>query len=201
MVFDPFAVQISEQMREDSKLRHLHYGKAFRNAEIEGGKGRIWGSLGEIVVGSVIGNLGATETLNFDYDLTWNDKTWDIKTKTRKDLPMADWDAAINASAMHQKTDYYIFVSIVSKKNLLLSEEQEILDFPYELAYIMGYISKNEFLMEANLRLGGSIDPQNGIVYRGDTYTIRYDKLHPFRELLPEEKKGKARPKVFAKFR
>src|SRR6476469_8296964 len=106
MAFDPYPVIITEQMREDAKLRHLHYGKAFKNHEIEGGKGRIWGSLGEILVGSVIGPLGATETLNFDYDLIWNDKTWDIKTKTRKDLPMADWDAAVNASAMHQKTNY-----------------------------------------------------------------------------------------------
>lgn len=211
-MYDPYRIEITERMRQDAIMRHLHYGDAFTNHEIEGGKGRIWGSLGEIVVGSVM--QGATEALTFNYDLIWKDKTWDIKTKTRRDVPLSYWDASIAASAMHQKTDYYIFVSIIAKQNLIAESEEVVLNFPYEEAYILGYISKDDFILNATLQKAGKTDSLNGLVYRMDTFTIPYSKLNPFGELLNEgtsEKDSRTksssgaspanRPKLFQRLR
>ena len=195
-MFDPYFVKVTETMRSDMRLRHEHYGDAFKNHEIEGGKGRIWGTLGELVVGSVL--EGATEALTYDFDLVWRDKTWDIKSKTRKDIPKETWDASISASAMHQKVDNYIFVSIIAPASLLNEDEETILNFPYEQAYILGYISKDRFLERATLQIAGSVDKSNGIMYRMNTFTTPYSSLTPFRTLLNQE--PKVRPKVFAKF-
>lgn len=214
MVYDPYRIEITEKMRQDAIMRHLHYGDAFTNHEIEGGKGRIWGSLGEIVVGSILGPLGATEALTYNYDLIWKDKTWDIKSKTRRDVPLSYWDASISASAMHQKTDYYLFVSIIAKQNLIAEDEETVLNFPYEEAYILGYISKDDFLLKATLQKAGKTDNLNGLVYRMDTFTIPYSELIPFRTLLDESTSEKnsgtkspagasagSRPKIFQRFR
>lgn len=211
-MYDPYKITITDRMREDAKIRHLHYGDAFTNHEIEGGKGRIWGSLGEIVAGSVM--KGCTEALTFNYDLIWKDQTWDIKTKTRRDVPLSYWDASIAASAMHQKTDYYVFISIIAKQNLLNEPEEVVLNFPYEEAYILGYISKNDFLLKSTLQKAGKTDTLNGLVYRMDTLTLPYSELTPFGTLLDEstsEKDSRTksssgastanRPKLFQRFR
>ena len=198
-MYDPYFVSITPAMRGDLILREQTFGPAFKGHEIEGGKGRIWGTLGELVVGSILGPLGATETLTSNYDLVWRGRTYDIKTKTRKDIPKGEWDASISAASMHQKTDYYILVSIIAQASLINLDPAIVLNYPYTDAYILGYVSKDDFLLNAELQKAGQVDPKNGIVYRSDVFNLPYAELTPFRTLLGE--KPKILPKALAKFR
>lgn len=170
-------VEITPQMRLKMKARHAEAGNAYKGASIQGGKGRIWGILGEEVVLSAL--PGAISCNTSDYDIIFRRATLDVKTKTRKDIPELRYDATVDQSAKHQNPNAYMFVSIVAPQSLMKETEQYILNYEYKEAYIMGFLDRQSFYAKARYFNSGDVDPSNGLKYRENIYLVKYDQLMP----------------------
>lgn len=174
-----YRVEITPDMIGRVKDRYSSES-AYKGHYIQGGKGRFWGFLAEEVLSST---LKVPLNNTYDYDLIYNNKTWDVKAKTRRYPPRGDFDGSVYAASMHQKTDNYIFVSIVAPQGLKYYSEEDISSFNYKEAYICGHISKEKFLEQSIFHEDGEVD-NNGVTYIGGVYTISYDKLSPITDIL-----------------
>ena len=103
-----------------------------------------------------------------DYDIIYNGKKYDVKTKLRKDDPKPEWDCSIAAYNTVQKCDGYIFVSLVKDQNY---------------AWILGYMPKEEYFSMATYWPKDKYDPSNGYKVRASCYNLKIKDLKDIQEL------------------
>lgn len=181
-------VKITKEILERAIQRDIDAGPAFKGASIEGGKGRFYGFLGEEIALASIPGAVLENTKN--YDLKIGSTTFDVKTKTRKDYPKDWYDASVDKSSSHQTPDFYIFMQILAPQNLIRHSAEEIRNFPYQKAWILGFISRKSFyLAPPTFFSAGSTDPSNGIKYRDSIYLLKCNKLLPASKLISAAKK------------
>jgi len=181
-------VNITKEMREAVIQRHLRVGDTFNGAYHEGGKGRIWGYLGEAIVMEALGDkaiivdnkdcdiIFVNRPENKDIELT---AKVDVKTKTRKDEPKEFFDAMILDSSRHQQADVYIFTNIIAPQNLKDKSIEEILNYEYTTGYRVGLITKDDYYKKATFNKKG--ERSNNFLWKEDAWTLRYGDLKPFR--------------------
>ena len=162
------------------KSRHTSDGRAFSGASIEGGKGRIYGYLGEEIPIAQLN--GAIRKNTKDYDFVYKGYTFEVKTKVRKDVKMW-YDASVDQSSSHQRPDFYIFVAVIGPRNFHRKSEDFIIDYNYEDSYIMGFIGRDKFFKKARSFNAGDIDPSNGIKYRDGINLVKYQDLIDFNQI------------------
>jgi hypothetical protein len=168
-------VNIKPETIQCALERDQEAGKPFRRASIEGGKGRFYGYLGEEIVKQEIPQFIHCDVK--DYDLKFDKYTFDVKTKTRKDSPKPWFDATVDESAHHQRPDYYIFVQILAPQGLIKLPIEEIKNYKYTTAWILGYLHRAEFYDLARFFRAGQTDPSNGITYRDSIYLVKCKQL------------------------
>lgn len=168
-------VKIKPETIEIALERDMKAGATFKRASIEGGKGRFYGYLGEEIVKQEIPQFIHCDVK--DYDLKFDKYTFDVKTKTRKEAPKPWFDATVDESAHHQRPDYYIFVQILAPQNLIKMSKDEIRNYKYTTAWILGYLHRAEFYGQARHFRAGDIDPSNGIKYRDSIYLVKCTEL------------------------
>lgn len=84
-------------------------------------------------------------------------------------MPEGYYEASVDVNSLHQDLDYYIFCRIYKK------------DETYPYGWILGGISKQEFLKSSRKLTKGQKDGDNGYIVRQDCYNIRYDALRPLK--------------------
>ncbi len=178
----PLEVSVTPEIIAKAIKREIEAGPAYKGASIEGGKGRFYGFLGEEIVHAAMPELKMDNTK--DYDFTYKNFTFDVKTKTRKERPEGHYDATVDQSSFHQTPYFYIFVSILAPQNLIKQSAKEIMDFPYTKAWIMGFIPRKMFYEKSRFFNAGDIDPSNKIKYRDSIYLVRYNQLLEIRKLV-----------------
>ena len=149
--------------------------RAKKNAEelgklknsIMGGTGNFTGFLGEEIVKSYL-KIKCNNTK--DYDIVYDSKKYDVKTKLRKHEPKVDWDCSIASYNTVQKCDRYIFTSI--------KETEDGYD-----AWILGWMDKEEYFQKATFWPKGKYDPSNGYQVRANCYNIKIKDLNKIEEL------------------
>lgn len=154
-----------------------------------GNKGRFYSFLGEHCIAD---NklLDAIHVDTFSCDFTWHGRKLDIKAKRRRDFPQPYFDALIDGSAINQKTLIYLFLQFIDNKSSLLDLPiDEIRNYPYKLGYIVGWISKKEFLERARFFKKGTRDNSNGHIYKNDAYVVPYCDLYPFEQMKQYDEK------------
>jgi len=168
-------VNIKPETIQRALERDQEAGKPFRRASIEGGKGRFYGYLGEEIVKQEIPQFIHCDVK--DYDLKFDKYTFDVKTKTRKDSPKPWFDATVDESAHHQRPDYYIFVQILAPQGLIKLPIEEIKNYKYTTAWILGYLHRAEFYDLARFFRAGQTDPSNHVTYRDSIYLVKCNQL------------------------
>src|SRR4051812_47843839 len=101
-------IQITEEQRAEAKRLADELGVL--NKSITSGQGNLIGFLGEQIV---IDYTSALRTNTFDYDMTKDGVTADVKSKKCSSPPLPDYECSVSAINTSQKTDYYIFVRIL----------------------------------------------------------------------------------------
>lgn len=153
-------ITISEADIEEAKK--LFDFKKLNNS-ITSGEGNLSGALGEILVCKY---FNGRQENTFDYDLIIRDTKIDVKTKryTAGLTPNINWNLNIPDFNTTQKCDYYCFIGLSDK---------------HDVAYIYGFINKEQFYNIAIFGKSGEIDPQgNGTwKYRADCYNILVKQL------------------------
>ncbi len=163
-------VPITKQMVNSASTKANALGP-LRNS-IRKGKGNLVGFLGEEICLDVF--IGAESTNTYQHDFRLGGATWEVKSKDRTVAPCSAYDASVADFNACQKTDFYIFTSILRHKP---SGE-------YTDGYITGYMPPREYKGLATFFNKGDIDPSNGWQVSADCYNVPYSKLHSFRSLF-----------------
>ena len=136
------------------------------NNSITKGEGNVIGFLGEIIVANELGiNLDNT----YDYDLIFDGKKIDVKSKRVTSEPRDYYECSVAALNTKQKCDVYMFTRIKSD----LSE-----------GWILGYLDKEKYLNDSKFLKKGSVDPDNNWRVRTDCYNLPINKLENVDKLV-----------------
>ncbi len=153
-------INISEQQRQRAK--QLYEFKTLKGS-VTGGKGNIYGALGEIIVhdyykdkGNEVKHIG-----NYDYDLLIDRYKIDVKSKVTSVEPKLDYNCCVYSYNTKQKCDFYLFTRI---------------HYSLEVGYILGAIQKDMFYKNAIFNKKDEYDG-HGYYFLGDCYNLKIKQL------------------------
>lgn len=127
------------------KIKDFYDFKASRlNTSFTKGTSQDYGALGEILIIDYYKIPAQNIHGTADYDILYDNKKVDIKTKKVSNRPLSTYFSSISHNSFHQKCDEYVFVRI--NKNMTK-------------AWICGWISKKDFFTKGQYFCEGDIDP------------------------------------------
>lgn len=159
-------VDITPEMKKIAQEKATEMG-LLRNS-IRKGAGNLAGFLGEEVV--IAAWPGAVSDNTYEHDVVFEGTTFEVKTKDRTVRPHLDYDASVANFNPRQKADYYVFVSLERKKDSL----------DYHTGYILGIMTKKEYMERSRHYQKGDIDHSNGWIVSADCYNLQYRWLYRF---------------------
>lgn len=125
------------------------------------GKSELWGALGEVI----IIDLYDTKYEGLpDYDCIINGHKIDVKTKKTTVRPRPDYNCSIVGTSVHQKCDFYFFLRVNTNE---------------PVAYLMGYMSRKEFLTKAEFNLRGEAETKI-FDFTEDCFNLPMSEMNPF---------------------
>ena len=154
-------VKITDEMRENARIESQKYDTLLVNS-IRKGKGTYAGCLGEEMFHKVYPYLERVN--NFQYDFSYNNLTFDVKTKERTVEPKLFYECSVNTMNGKQEVDYYVFAQVSNS---------------YDHGWILGLRRSDSFFKEASFHAKGSIDNRNRFTFHCDTYNMEISKLRP----------------------
>ena len=145
-------VKITEDMKKRAWAKSREMG-VIKNSIMKG-DGNIAGFLGEEVANVVIdGTINNT----YDYDLVSKDGIkYDVKTKRCTSPPKPYYDCSVANFNTRQKCDRYVFVRIENKNKR------------WGRAWVLGWLTHDNYFEKARTLTKGQIDPSNGFVVSAD---------------------------------
>lgn len=178
---DIITVDITEDILESAKTFKYPINK---KSYMHGERHEV-GGIGEIVVQRylVICGYEVTFSTEYDYDLLTSSANLKIDIKTKKRTPCgldkllhykgAGYEGSVQAESLEQikqkNLDFYVFVNYDGAK-----------------AYIIGWISRDDFVEKCRKVKKNSIDETNGLFMQGENFNIYYRELNPFKKQVAE---------------
>tara|TARA_R100001530_G_scaffold120792_1_gene88105 strand:- start:49 stop:540 length:492 start_codon:yes stop_codon:yes gene_type:complete len=157
-------------LKEDIDLANkMSSNMGVLNNSITRGEGNVIGFLGEILVAN---HLDITLDNTYDYDLIFNGKKIDVKSKKVSSSPRGHYECSVAALNTKQKCDLYVFTRIKND----LSE-----------GWILGCLEKEKYLTTSKFLKKGSIDPDNNWEVSTDCYNLPINKLKTIDQLKNEK--------------
>lgn len=142
------------------KIRDFYEFKASKlNTSFTKGVSQDYGALGEILIIDYYKIPAQNIHGTADYDILYDNKKVDIKTKKVSNKPLSTYFSSISHNSFHQKCDEYVFVRI--NKNMTK-------------AWICGWISKKDFFTKGRYYYEGDIDPTSskGFTFKNDCMNV-----------------------------
>ena len=153
-------------LKEDIDLANkMSSNMGVLNNSITRGEGNVIGFLGEILVAN---HLDITLDNTYDYDLIFNGKKIDVKSKKVSSSPRGHYECSVAALNTKQKCDLYVFTRIKND----LSE-----------GWILGCLEKEKYLTDSKFLKKGTIDPDNNWKVLTDCYNLPINKLENIENL------------------
>jgi hypothetical protein len=151
------------QLKINDSIKSLANSKAeamgVLNKSILQGKGNLAGIVGEILVKEY---LKAEQEESYDYDLSRDGITYDVKTKQVSTTPLEHYECSIAEYQKKQDCDRYVFVRVNLTENK---------------AWILGWIDKDDFFEEAKLVKEGEGGTSNGWTPKINCYNLQINRL------------------------
>jgi len=153
-------VDITQVMRD--KADEMSKEMGVLKGSFTGGRGNIYGFLGELSFLEVLEDAEHTNT--YDYDITLkNGKTLDVKTKKTTVVPLPSYECSVGSYNTKQSCDMYGFVRVHKD---------------CQTAWILGVMDKEEFFTEATHYNKGDFDPSNNYTVKSSCYSIAIEDLN-----------------------
>ena len=161
---------------ESLKFNHKMIGQAtlwahdigsIKNS-ITRGRGNYAGRLGELALAK---HLGVEVEDSKDYDIIYEGKKIEVKTKRRAVKPQPDYTVNIAATSLHQKPDTYAFLSLEYLDRDSAGHYSDLLN-----VWLCGYKDANQFFEEAEFWPKGTPDPPSFKTHR-DMYVMKIGEL------------------------
>jgi hypothetical protein len=159
---------------------------------IRGKEANLIGSIGEVIFEKFIQEnglmlekeTGEQEKYNHDY-IVEGKFTVDVKAKERSVVPKDFYDCTVAQKTLdHQKPDYFYFVSLLKKKDVLVAEAK------FTEAFMLGATDIPTLNREGEVWKEGEVDARNGKRIRVDCQSIEICNLignHEFINILKGE--------------
>jgi hypothetical protein len=161
---DFISVPIVESMLQKALSKSKDMGTL--NNSIRRGAGNVVGFLGEIAFTEI---FPASKSSNsYDWDIKAGNFTVEAKTKDRTVSPKIKYECSIANFNTTQKTDFYVFVSLLRSGSI------------YTNAYLLGFIQKEEYMKKSIFLKEGQIDPSNGWKVNADCWNLPINELNSF---------------------
>jgi len=132
------------------------------------GRGNYAGRLGELALAK---HLGVEVEDSKDYDIIYEGKKIEVKTKRRAVKPQPDYTVNIAATSLHQKPDAYAFLSLEYLDRDSAGNYSDLLN-----VWLCGYKSAEQFFEEAEFWPKGTPDPPSFKTHR-DMYVMKIGEL------------------------
>ena len=132
------------------------------------GRGNYAGRLGELALAK---HLGVEVEDSKDYDIIYEGKKIEVKTKRRAVKPQPDYTVNIAATSLHQKPDTYAFLSLEYLDRDSAGNYSDLLN-----VWLCGYKSAEQFFEEAEFWPKGTPDPPSFKTHR-DMYVMKIGEL------------------------
>ena len=132
------------------------------------GRGNYAGRLGELALAK---HLGVEVEDSKDYDIIYEGKKIEVKTKRRAVKPQPDYTVNIAATSLHQKPDTYAFLSLEYLDRDSAGNYSDLLN-----VWLCGYKDANQFFEEAEFWPKGTPDPPSFKTHR-DMYVMKIVEL------------------------
>lgn len=171
-LYNPIEVKLTKEILTNSYWKAKKLGKL--NHSILNGNGNFDGFVGEDGTKTYLGIPLALDQNDYDKDIVYKNKSFDVKTKKTSVIPKDYYEASVAAYNTKQKCDYYIFTRTYYPKGS---------ELPVTL-FIMGFYPKELYFKEAKFLKKGQKDGDNGFIVKEDCFNLPYSKLHPIEKLL-----------------
>ena len=130
-----------------------------KNSIMNGSRNFI-GFLGEEIMMDYLNVENSCNT--YDYDIIYEGKKFEVKTKLTTVEPQPYYDCSIAAYNVKQSCDYYAFIRV--KKDL-------------SKAWVLGTKKKDDYFKEARFLKKGQKDGNNNFTVRADCYNLQISQL------------------------
>ena len=161
-------IKITQEMKQRAWRKARQMGEI--NNSITKGDGNIAGFLGEEVANNVIkGNINNT----YDYDITRNGITYDVKTKRCTSEPKPYYECSVAAYNTKQQCDYYVFVRL------------ENINGRWTRAWFLGRYGKEKYFKNARFLKKGQKDGNNNFKVKADCYNMEISQLKVMEQKCP----------------
>lgn len=144
--------------------------RAYIPNSIKKGEGAYEGFIGELAALTYLG-VGFIHANTYNYDIikTAANDTIDVKTGKCKSIPKPHYTGSVADTSLHQSCKFLLFTRALAPA--------------YRKVWLMGYISKSDFIEQAEFHKKGTYDYTNNYKVSADCYKIRYDQLISCSEL------------------
>lgn len=163
-------VIITPKMIQEAEYRNSQFYKKYKNLgthRIDKKRQRITGYLAEIAIKSIFPNF--EYSLSDDVDFILNKKTFDVKAQGCNTKPKDNYVGTLYQEQDTREVDYYIFTRVKNDSSVV---------------WIMGFISKTDFLKKAILVEKGF--ENNNFIYDQSRYEIEYKELINLNNILED---------------
>lgn len=147
--------------------KHQALGKL--NNSIRQGKGNFDGFVGENALKLFLNIPLDLEQNTYDYDVVYNNKTIDVKTKKTSVVPQPFHEGSVAAYNTKQQCDFYVFTRILYHENGYIPKT----------VYITGFMPKKEYFEKARFLKKGQTDGSNNFTVKADCYNMLYKDMRP----------------------
>jgi len=145
------------------------------------GKGNAAGRLGEIALAN---HLSVDVQDHKEYDIIYQGKTIEIKTKRRTVAPQGFYEMSVAKTSTHQNPDHYAFISLEFKDSGFYGKPAKGMKRRggkwyrnLQKIWLCGDIDAEEFWEKATLMERGDRDESNNFTTLVDMFNIRIDEL------------------------
>lgn len=152
--------------KEKNRAKELYNFDVLNNSFTKG-KGNIFGAIGEVCVYDYLNVPISNQKHDYNFDLEYYGETYDIKAKKCTSIPQNNYTCSVALTSLHQQCDNYIFVRV-----------REDIDE----VYILGYISKKNFIDKGFFLAKGSYD-EYGFKVKNDCINVFISQLNDISEL------------------
>ena len=132
------------------------------------GDGNYAGRLGELALAK---HLSVEVEDRKDYDIIYEGKKIEVKTKRRAVKPKPEYTVNVAATSKHQKPDSYAFLSLEYLDRDSAGHYSDLLN-----VWLCGYKDAEQFFEEAEFWLKGTTDPPFFTAHR-DMYVMKIGEL------------------------
>lgn len=167
------------------------------NNSYRGNDANLVGLIGELVVEDWFRQHGINfipeKRTDYDYRISHDNRTIDVKTKERGYDPQSSYDCSVPLyNKQHQIPDYYLYVSLTRCRNMAKDDP-----YRFQRAFILGGINQHGLHKNGLIWRRGQVDPSNKTKFWTDCLNVYVHQLTSPNDVIRSLQENRPEVKVW----